>query len=138
MMNQVILEIKKSVKRQTLSDDIEEAIDLGHLQWPESLMTCTKSYGTKRLILTMTSLSKDELSAWLAGVFPSKKKKQNVDLNVTWKILAFEGYVVNQTPLIKYMEDEPIIDEFGTITYVPVTDVTGKLQTYAGHKWTYD
>jgi len=72
--------------------------------------------------------------------YPNKvDMKAMFDLHVLdWKILAIEGETVNQTQILKFMNDERLYNAEGdSIGTEVVTDLTGKLPVFAGHKWSY-
>lgn len=71
----------------------------------------TKSYYNKILILVLSPIEPDDIE----------------DL-FECSVLAVEGKAIDQKPILKFMID--IDDE-------DVTDVTGKLQTFAGRNWLY-
>ena len=53
-------------------------------------------------------------------------------------VVAVESEPLNQLELLPFFADVPVVDEDGEVThYEPVTDITGKLQTFAGKAWTY-
>lgn len=61
---------------------------------------------------------------------------ERVDLDLV--ILAREDEIVDQSLLLPYFEDLPIFDENGEqIGTEPVTDLTGKIQAWAGKEWRY-
>lgn len=138
MKRQMILKVDADYDLDDLPDIVKEAISVGAIQWPESQMIGTKTYYSKRLLLIMTILTRGELTSWLNKAYPAKDGSGNVDLGLDWKILAVEGEAVEQETILKFMVDTPVFDESGEqIGTEDVTDLTGKLQTFAGHRWTY-
>lgn len=141
MKRQMILKVDADYDLDDLPDVVKEAIDKGAIQWPESQMIGTKTYYSKRLLLIMTILTRGELTSWLNNAYPSRDElgePVNVDLGLDWKILAVEGETVEQETILKFMEDTPAFDENGEqIGVEDVIDLTGKLQTFAGHSWKY-
>lgn len=132
MKRQMILKVDADYDLDDLPDIVKEAIAKGAIQWPEHQMIGTKTYYSKRLLLIMTILTRGELTSWLNKSYPSRDEQGesvNVDLGLDWKILAVEGQEIeDHDTLLKFMED---------IDGEDVTDLTGKLQTFAGHNWTY-
>lgn len=142
MKRQMILKVDDDYDLDNLPEIVKEAIGKGAIQWPESQMTGTKTYYSKRLLLIMTVLTRGELTRWLNKAYPSKDdqgRAANVDLGLDWKILAVEGETVQQETILKFMNDIPVFDENGEqIGVEDVTDLTGKLQTFAGHTWLFN
>ena len=59
-------------------------------------------------------------------------------LGLVWEVVASEGVAVVQSGILPYMMSVPSFDIDGNlIGSVPVTDLTGKLQTYSGKTWIY-
>ena len=55
-----------------------------------------------------------------------------------WDVLAAQDEVVEQYELIDYWLDTNVFDDEGDIIGTePVTDLTGKIQTWAGKQWVY-
>lgn len=139
-MKQMILKIDEEADFSLMPDLLKQAIAEGNIQWPQSQMVSTKSYYGKKLILVLTSLSKDTLNQWLTIGYPCmiNKVEKIVDFKLNWKILAVEGEVVDQSKILPFMVDLPRFNEQGEIIgYEEVVDLTGKLQTFSGREWTY-
>ena len=137
MKRQMILKVDADYDLDDLPDIVKEATGKGAIQWPEHQMIGTRTYYSKRLLLIMTVLTRGELTSWLNGAYPSRDG--DVDLGLNWKILAVEGEEIeDQAPILNFIEDIILYDENGDqIGTEPVTDLTGILQIYAGHSWTY-
>ncbi len=59
------------------------------------------------------------------------------EINQDWSVMAIEGEVINQTPILNFMSDVITYeDEEEVLT--PVTDITNKLHCVSGHKWTFE
>jgi len=81
---------------------------------------------SKAIWLVLALVNKGELTA----IFSTHRRQ--------WTVLATEHSVVNQPQILKFMSDVNTYDEDGNITGTePVTDITGKLQTFSGHQWRY-
>lgn len=90
--------------------------DLAPEELPAAIMSQgqvigTKSFYNKILILILTSSEPDELEELFEC-----------------SVLAVEGEKLNQSKILSFMLD--VDDE-------DVTDITGKLQTFAGRSWDY-
>lgn len=84
-------------------------------------MVGTKSYYNKILILVLSSYEPDAIK----------------DL-FECSVLAVEGEKIDQEPILKFMMPWRAIDNEGNeIDPIPETDMTGRIQTIAGHHWLY-
>lgn len=55
-----------------------------------------------------------------------------------WQVVASENTQIDQDLLLPYFKDELTFDEDGEVNgSQPVTDLTGKIQTWAGRQWVY-
>jgi hypothetical protein len=58
--------------------------------------------------------------------------------DLDWDVLAVENETVDQSVLLNYWIDKPVFDDEGDIIGTePVSDLTGKIQTWAGKSWVY-
>jgi len=58
--------------------------------------------------------------------------------DLDWEVLAVENETVDQSVLLNYWLDKPVFDDEGDIIGTePVSDLTGKIQTWAGKSWVY-
>ena len=58
--------------------------------------------------------------------------------NLDWEVLAAQDEVIDQDLLLDYWLDKPVFDDEGNIIGTePVSDLTGKIQTWAGKSWVY-
>jgi hypothetical protein len=141
MKTQMIIKIDNDLYSDDLSDAASAAIKQAAIEWPVKMIVSTKSYYNKKLLLVLSNVDSTTLQDWLDNGFPSYDENGDpttLALGFNAEIMAIEGQTVDQAALLNYFEDEPITDENGDITgYQAVTDLTGKIQTYAGHKWTY-
>lgn len=132
-MKQMILKIDSDVSFEELNPEVQEIITSLRITWPEAKMVGTKSYYGKQLILILCPVDGDTLSQWLSDGFEKiddTGESFKIDLGLNWSVVAEEGKPLDHDEILKYIEDDPDSGE-------PVTDITGKLQTWAGHKWTY-
>ena len=141
-MKQMILEVKESTYLGLLDNGSLDAMVKSKMQWPQESLRGTEPKNNKRLILIMSHLEKEELEDWFGGKYPifdEEGNEQFIDFGFKWKVAAVEGEAIQPNKLLKYFSDVPLYNESGEIIdFEPVTDLTGKIQTYAGHMWTYD
>jgi hypothetical protein len=69
-------------------------------------------------------------------LFDDESNQYGFDLD--WDILAAQDKVIDQDLLLDYWLDKTVLDDEGNIIGTePVTDLTGKIQTWAGKSWVY-
>lgn len=138
-MKQMIIKIDEETDFESMDDDLKAAISKAKIQWPEGQLNGTKTYYGKRLILILCDIEREELQEWIDGKYPVivDGEPDFLDFELNWSILAVEGDPIDQEPLLGFMLDTPIYVDGEIDGYEDVTDITGKLQTYSGHKWSW-
>ena len=145
-LNMMIVEIDAGIDLDNLSDELKQAIYSGLIQWPDNQLSNTKIIDGKRLILILSYVKPNKLEKWINEGFPYRVKGdkrpdeelEDIDLGISWKILAVENKVIKQADILPYIVDDSIYDENGDfVEFQPVTDLAGKLQTWAGRNWVY-
>lgn len=137
MMMMMILEISDEAEFDSMSEELQDAIQKAGIQWPESQLIGTKPVDDKKLILVNSKLKPSELE-YLMNRDEFDEEGNQVAFNLGWSIVACEDEPVNQSVLLPYFNDTPILDEEGNqIGAEPVTDLTNRLQVWAGKKWTW-
>lgn len=122
-MKQMILKIDDDADFKTMPEELQAAISKTKIQWPQRQLIGTKNYYGKRLILILSSVGPDIIEVFF------------LKFNLNWSILAIEGEAINQEPILKFMEESIVTSEDGETYSEPVINITGKLQTFAGHSW---
>lgn len=136
-MKQMILEITAGAEFDDMPEELQAAIQKAKIQWPESMMVGTEPVNGKQLILILCAVSADELEFLMNNDEFDEDGKQ-IAFDLGWSVLAVEGETVDQSLLLPYFLDVLITDDEGdVIGSEPVTDLTGKLQIWAGHQWDY-
>jgi len=141
-MSQIIVKITEGEDIATSSPLLQQIVRAAGITWPQARMIGTQAVGSHQLILALTKTPATEIAGWLADGYPVTDPETGdtalMPLGLDWEILAVEGEKVDQSLILPFVLDTPISDEEGEVlSYEPVTDVTGKLQTWAGHKWKY-
>ena len=125
-MKQMIIEIDTGTEFDDLPEDQQADIQSANIVWPESIMLGTEAVDGKTLLMIATTASVEQIEGMIAAH------------ELEWAVLASEGVTVDQDLLLPYYSDLPIFDEDGEQTgFEPVTDLTGKIQTFAGKTWNY-
>lgn len=131
----MILEIDESAEFDQMPEDLQAAIQKAGINWPESRLIGTSPIAGKRLILVNSKVDKATLTDLMNNDEFDEQGNQ-VKFNLGWSVVACENEPVDQSVLIPYFDDVPIFDDEGEqIGVEPVTDLTGKLQVWAGKKW---
>lgn len=138
-LNMMIVEIDESADFELLSDNLKTALSKADIQWPEKTLTNTRAVNGRRLILILSSESVEVLGGWISNGYPVTidGEESLIDLGIDWNILASEGETIDQSLILPFVVDDVTFDEEETPTYTPVTDLTGRLQTWAGRNWIY-
>ena len=125
-MKQMIISIDEGTDFDNLPTDQQEDIALAAIQWPESIMPGTEAVDGKSLILIATIASVEVIESMISNH------------SLEWEVLAVENEVVDQSLLLPFYSDVLAFDEDGEQTGTEaVTDLTGKIQTFSGHSWSY-
>lgn len=123
---QMIIRIDEGTEFDDLPEDQQDDISGANVSWPESQMIGTEAVDGKILILIATTANEIDLSNMI------------LSHGLDWEVLAVEGEEVNQALLLPYYSDVPVFDENGDQAGTEaVTDLTDKIQTFAGHAWTH-
>ena len=133
----MIIEVPESTSFATMPDEVKTQINKLGGQFVEETMIGTETVSGKKLIFTYVKADKATVELLTNNdLFDEDNEQYGFDLG--WTVLATEIEQVNQTPLLPYFSDTPIIDSNGEITgYEAVTDLAGKLQVWAGKEWQY-
>ena len=97
----------------------------------------TGVYEGKELRLINADIDATTLNAVTNNdLFDDDGNQYGFDLD--WDVLAVENETVDQSVLLNYWIDKPVFDDEGDIIGTePVSDLTGKIQTWAGKSWVY-
>lgn len=126
-MKQFIMKVGESIYFDDMAPELKEAIRAIDVQWPESQMSGTKVVGGHKLILIMANASREDLENAIKA------------FKLDWQVVADEDSVIDQDLLLPFIEGAPRWDEeTEDFEYEPVTDLTGKLQTWSGKQWRYN
>jgi hypothetical protein len=140
-MIQFIVELPEDTKAELLSEDVKNVLQAFNAQLPDERLCNTKSVDGFELRLLMADVDPvtfQEVLALTYNTVDENDEDVSIDLGLEWDLLANSAEKVDQELLIPYFVDNVIFDEDGEqIDSEPVTDITGKLQSFAGKKWIY-
>lgn len=140
-MKQFIIKLPEGTKLDNLSDQVKDIIKHLRGEFPSNELVGSKTVDGYELKLIMANIDLESLNSILSQGYPmidDDNEEVIVDLELDWEIMAAEGTVIEQSEILPFILDKLIFDSEGEIIdYQPVTDLTGILQTYAGHSWSY-
>jgi hypothetical protein len=137
----MILEVNEGADIELMPEELKAAIAAVKGEFAEGIMIGTQPVDGMQLLFINVNASKDDVLALTnSDVFDDNGKQVAFDLG--WSVLAVEDEIVDQSLLLPYFIDVPVfdIDEEGEYVQTgtqPVTDLTGKLQVWAGKDWIY-
>lgn len=137
MKTMIIMEIDADANLSSMPADFRRMLVLSGVEWPETSLIGTKEVKGRKIILINSNLSK-EIMTDTVNTDAFDERGNQIKFNLGWTVLACESEKVDQSVLLPYYEDIAVLDENGHIIgFEPVTDLTGKLQTWSGHAWQY-
>lgn len=142
-MSMMILKIQEGAEFDYMPSELQKAITRAGVVWPESRLLGTSPIDGYQLILINAKVDGDTLEQWMNVEYPTGELDESgqeikIGFNLGWEVMAEEGRLVDQSILLPYFDDEPVFDEEGNVVgSEPVTDLTDKLQHWAGKRWTY-
>lgn len=121
-----IIEVPEATDVSLLDEVIQTAITGVAGQWPESIMPNTQPIDGRQIVLVYADANKSDIEILIAGA------------ELDWLVLASQDEVIDQNLLLPFYLPRPTYDEDGEISgSETVTDLTGKIQTFAGMNWSY-
>tara|TARA_R110000796_G_scaffold233388_1_gene351923 strand:+ start:75 stop:494 length:420 start_codon:yes stop_codon:yes gene_type:complete len=137
----MILEVQEGADIAIMPDELKAIIASVKGEFAEGIMIGTKPLLGMQLLFINVDASKDDVEELTNNdIFDEDGKQIAFDLG--WSVLAVENEIVDQSLLLPYFVDVPVFefDEDGEYVQTgtePVTDLTGKLQVWAGKQWVY-
>lgn len=124
-MKMMILKITEGTEFDVMPAELQAAVLAAKVQWPESRLPGTVPVSGSVLILILAAPTRAQLQAQIDA------------FGLPWEVLAHENEPVNQAALLPYFADVVTFDENDEPISTPVTDIAGKLQTWAGRQWAF-
>ena len=130
-LNQFIVKVPVSENFEFVDDEDPEApvsvaddIEALRLQFL-GMMAGTQEFNGRKLVNGLGYCNRGDLQSFISTH------------SLDWTISAFEGETVTQNRVLSHLLPDIDEDENGDPVYTPITDCTGRLNTIAGHEWTY-
>ena len=133
----MILEVQEGADIELMPEELKALIASVRGEFAEGLMIGTQPVDGKQLLFINVEASRLEVEAMTnQNAFDDDEKQIAFDLD--WNVLAVENEIIDQSLLLPYFVDIPLFDEEGEqVGTEPVTDLTNKLQVWAGKQWIY-
>lgn len=133
----MILEVQEGSDIELMPDELKALIASVRGEFAEGVMIGTQPVDGKQLLFINVEANRDQIETMTsADIFDEDGNQIAFDLG--WNVLAVENEIVDQSLLLPYFVDVPVFDEEGEqVGTEPVTDLTNKLQVWAGKSWLY-
>jgi hypothetical protein len=137
----MILEVQEGADVALMPEELQRLINDVKGQFAEGLMLGTQPVNGMQLVLIDANLTLDEFEA-LTNLDVFDDDGNQIAFDLGWSVLAVENELVDQSLLLPYFVDVPVFEIDADGEYVQtgteaVTDLTGKLQVWAGKQWIY-
>ena len=137
----MLIEVPENVLFAEMPQDLQEAIQNVGGQFVEAMLIGTQAVDGKKLIFVDVDATAEQVEQLTNNDAFDEDGKQ-IAFNLGWSVVATENEPINQSVLLPYFKPIPQFeaDENGDIVQVgetPVTDLTGKIQVWAGREWQY-
>ena len=120
-----IFQVPEGTDVTEAEEEIQQAIASVNGEYPSGVLHGTQPISGYQITLVQAQASQMEIETLIT----------NFDLD--WTILASQDQAIDQSLILPFFLDVPSIDASGNVIYTPVTDLTDKIQVYAGQEWTY-
>ena len=137
----MILEVQEGANIELMPDELKALIASVRGEFAEGLMIGTQPVDGLQLLFINVEASKEEVEA-MTNQNAFDEDDNQIAFDLGWAVLAVEDETVDQSLLLPYFVDVPVFefDEDGEYIQTgtePVTDLTDKLQVWAGKQWKY-
>ena len=132
-----IIAIPEGTTFEAMPEALQKTIAKYKGVFADGRLVDTGVYEGKELRLINAEIDASTLNALTNNdLFDEGDNQYGFDLD--WDVLAAQDTAINQGLLIDYWLDKPVFNDEGDIIGTePVTDLTGKIQTWAGKQWVY-
>jgi len=132
-----IIAIPEGTEFEAMPEALQKTIAKYKGVFADGRLVDTGVYLGKELRLINADIDATTLNAVTNNdLFDEDGNQYGFDLD--WEVLAVENETVDQSVLLNYWLDTNVFDDEGDIIGTePVSDLTGKIQTWAGKSWVY-
>ena len=133
----MILEVQEDSDIELMPDELKALIASVRGEFAEGIMIGTQPVDGKQLLFINVEATREEVG-YLTNNNDFNDDGKQIAFDLGWNVLAVENEIVDQSLLLPYFVDVPVFDEEGEqVGTEPVTDLTNKLQVWAGKQWIY-
>jgi len=137
----MILEVTEGANIELMPDELKALIASVRGEFAEGLMIGTQPVNGLQLLFINVEASRLEVEA-MSNQNAFDDDGNQIAFDLGWSVLAVEDEIVDQSLLLPYFVDMPVFDfdengDYVQIGTEPVTDLTGKIQVWAGKNWIY-
>ena len=131
-----IIETPENTLFAEMPEELQQTIAKYSGNYTSKIIAGTQPVDGKELQLISANCTADELME-LTNNDAFDEEGNQIAFDLGWNIVAVENEPINQALLLPYFSDVAVMGEDEEITYETVTDLTGKIQTWAGKQWVY-
>ena len=137
----MILEVTEGADIELMPEELKAIIASVNGQFAEGIMIGTQPVLGMQLLFISVDASREEVE-FLTGSDEFDEEGNQIAFNLGWSVLAVENEIVDQSLLLPYFIDLPVFEFDEESEYIqtgtePVTDLTDKIQVWAGKQWKY-
>ena len=137
----MILEVTEGANIELMPDELKALIASVKGEFAEGLMIGTQPVDGKQLLFINVEATREQVE-FLTGSDAFDDDGNQIAFDLGWTVLAVENETVDQSLLLPYFADVPVFDFDDDGEYIqtgtePLTDLTDKLQVWAGKNWKY-
>ena len=137
----MILEVQEGANIELMPDELKALIASVKGEFAEGLMIGTQPVDGKQLLFVNVEATREQVE-FLTGSDAFDDDGNQIAFDLGWTVLAVENETVDQSLLLPYFVDVPVFDFDDDGEYIqtgtePVTELTDKLQVWAGKNWKY-
>jgi hypothetical protein len=134
----MIIEVPESALFAEMPAELQKQIARLNGQFVEAMLIGTQPINGKKLIFVSVDATAEEVEYLTNNDLFDQDTEEQIAFNLGWTVLATEDTPINQALLLPYFLDDAVYDpETEEFTYTPVTDITGRVQVWAGKAWQY-
>lgn len=134
----MLIEVPESVLFAEMPPELQKQIAKFNGQFVEAMLIGTQAVNGKKLIFVNVDATPEQVEYLTNNEVFDPETNEQLAFNLGWNVVADEETQINQALLLPYFVDTPVLDDDGeVIGSEPVTDLTGKIQTWAGKQWQY-
>jgi len=137
----MILEVQEGANIELMPDELKALIASVRGEFAEGLMIGTQPVDGLQLLFVNVEATREQVE-FLTGSDDFDDDGNQIAFDLGWTVLAVENETVDQSLLLPYFVDVPVFDFDDDGEYIqtgtePVTELTDKLQVWAGKNWKY-